>query len=127
MRSEMEQLRILIGERDASDDEEVATQTGRLRRNLLELDVEDVRHVSAGPPPAGARAGDMLEIGTLLVALVRAPHIVSSVAQVLSAWISTRNGRSVTVVLNDERIELSGVARDDQRRMMRLFEREVAG
>jgi hypothetical protein len=123
----MEQLRISIEDGHASDDEELATQTSRLRRNLLELDVQAVRLVSAGPPPAGARAADVLEIGTLLVAFARTPQVVSAIAQVLSAWIASRGGRSVTVVLNDTRIELAGVARDDQRQMMHLFEREVGG
>jgi hypothetical protein len=118
----MEQLRISIEDGHAPDDEELATQTSWLRRNLLELDVQAVRQDSAGPPPAGARAGEVLEVGTLLVAFARTPQIVSAIAQVLSAWIASRRGRSVTVVLNDTRIELGGVAHDDQRQMMRLFE-----
>ena len=121
------ELRVSISDETDAGDEELAAQTSKLRRNLLELDVEDVRHVSAGPAPEGTRAAEMLEIGSLIVALVRAPQLASSVAQVLSAWISTRNGRGVTVEMEGKSIELTGVAREDQQRMMRLFERQVAG
>jgi hypothetical protein len=119
------ELRIDIDDQ-GSEAEDLATQTAKLRRTLLELDVDDVRHVTAGPAPDGTRAVDVLAVGSLLVALAKAPQLVSSMAQVLSAWVSTRNGRSVTVEIDGNRLELTGVTRDDQQRMMRLFEREVA-
>lgn len=120
------ELRIDIDDK-GSEAEDLAAQTAKLRRTLLELDVDDVRHVSTGPAPEGTRAGEVLEIGGLLVALARAPQLASSVAQVLSAWIARRNGRSATVVMDGRRIELHGVTHDDQQRMMRLFEREAGG
>jgi len=120
------ELRIDIDD-EGSQAEDLAAQTAKLRRALLELDVDDVRHVSAGPAPEGTRAGEVLEIGGLLVALARAPQLASSVAQVLSAWISRRNGRTVTVEVDGRRIELHGATHDDQQRMLRLFEQEAGG
>jgi membrane-associated two-gene conflict system component 1 (EACC1) len=99
----------------------------KLRNELLELPVADVRLVSAGPPPPGARAAEALEAGALAVALVRSPGVVSSVGQALSAWISSRHGRSAVVQLGADRIELTGISEQDQARMLALFEHAHGG
>jgi hypothetical protein len=121
------ELRILLQTGSDSDDEELASHTSKLRRRLLELDVDDVRLASAGPPPEGARSAGALEVGTLLVALAGTPHLLSSVGQVLSSWMSSRHGRSVAVQIGDDRIELSGITREDQERLLRTFERKAGG
>ena len=120
-------MRILLDTGEDSDAEELASQTARLRRRLLELDVDDVRLASAGPAPDGARGPDALAVGTLLVALAGTPHLLSSVGQVVSGWMSSRNGRAVAVQIGEQRIELTGVTRDDQERMLRLFEQQIEG
>jgi hypothetical protein len=118
------ELRILLQTEDP-DPEDLAADTSRLRRQLLELDVDDVRLATAGPAPDDSRAGDVLEVGTLLVALAGTPHLLSSVGQVLSGWMSSRHGRAVAVQIGENRIELTGASRDDQERMLRLFEQQV--
>jgi hypothetical protein len=66
-------------------DEELAGLTRNLRDLLEELDVEDVRLVSAGPAPAGAKAGDAIAYGALLVSV--APPVVTAVIDVVASWL----------------------------------------
>lgn len=122
-----QELRILLQTAGDPDPEELAADTSRLRRRLLELDVDDVRLASAGPAPDGTRAADALAVGTLLVALAGTPHLLSSVGQVLSSWMTSRHGRGVAVQIGENRIELSGVTRDDQERLLRMFEEQGGG
>lgn len=117
-----EVMRVSVGLAEA-DAEELAAATSKLRRQLLQLDVEDVSVPVADAAPEGSRAPDAVELGVLIVALVRSPGIVASVGQVLSSWISARSQRSAVVNVGDHRIELTGITRDDQARMLALFER----
>jgi Effector Associated Constant Component 1 len=121
------ELQIFLQTGEGSDDEELAAHTSKLRRRLLELDVDDVRHATTGPPPEGARAAGMVEVGTLLVALAGTPHLLASVGQVLSSWMSSRHGRGVAVQIGGDRIELSGITRDDQERLLMMFEQRAGG
>jgi hypothetical protein len=124
--STAEELRVSVQLGDDADPEELAATTSKLRRQLLQLDVEDVS-LPAAAAPEGARAADAVEVGVLVVALVRSPGVVASIGQVLSTWISARSQRSAVVHVEDRRIELTGVTRDDQARMLALFERPGGG
>lgn len=116
------ELRIELQMDDAADEEERASDTAKLRRRMLDLDVHDVKLASAGPPPVGARAAEVVQLGALIVSLVGSPSLVASIGHILSAWTSSRKDRSAVVQLGDRRIELTGISRDDQMSLLRLFE-----
>jgi len=120
--AERNELRIELQMDDAADAQERASDTAKLRRCLLELDVHSVTLPSAGPAPDGTRAAGTMEIGALIVALAGSPSLISSVGQVLSGWISSRNDRGAVVQFGDRRIELTGISRDDQMSLLRMFE-----
>jgi Effector Associated Constant Component 1 len=122
-----EQLQIRLGIDGEIDGQELEEATSQLHRQLLELDVEDVARVATGPPPDGARAGEALELGVLVVALLRTPSLITALASVLSCWISAKHGRSAVVELNGQRLELSGVSGEDRTEMIRLFEATATG
>ncbi len=61
-------LRVELSE-DGADAERVGTLTSFLRRELLQLDVEDVTTLRAGESPPGARAFDLTAANELLVFL----------------------------------------------------------
>ena len=62
-------LQIQIGEAQDADADELDDATGRLREELLELDVEAVERPAAGPAPPGSRGLEIAALGTLLVSL----------------------------------------------------------
>jgi hypothetical protein len=103
---------------DASD-EEVDRLTGRLREELLELDVDDVRRAAAGEAPEGARGIDPEVLGHLLVTL--APATLRAVVGTVRAWLARSAARSVRLELDGDVIEVTGVSSADQQRLVDLW------
>ena len=69
-----------------------------LRDAILATDVDDVRPGTAGAAPAGAKSGELLAIGALVVEL--APAVVPSLMAIVSSWLSRQP--------NDVEIEVDG-------------------
>ena len=118
MAGERLSLKVELGAGAGTGAEEQDELTRALREELLELDVEDVER-PAEAAPEGARAGEAIALGTLLVTLGQgALGIVSSA---IGRWVARRGGRSVTLELDGDRIELGGVSEEDQRRLIETF------
>jgi len=117
-----EELRLQISEEDA-DAERLATLTGYLRAELLQLDVEDVVAPRAGDVPLGARAVDVAAVGALLVALGQSAEGLRSVVSVIKGWLGRGEGtrRTVRLELGGDVLELSQVSTADQERLIGLF------
>ena len=105
---------------DASD-EEVDRLTGRLREELLELDVDDVRRAAAGEAPEGARAVDPEALGHLLVTVATAPATLRAVVGTVRAWLARSAARSVRLELDGDVIEVTGVSSADQQRLIDVW------
>jgi hypothetical protein len=98
-----------------SDAEEVVGATQRLRRELLDLDVEAVELARAGEPPPGTRAVEVMALGALVVSLAKSQVLVSVVAAVRS-WLSGQQ-RSIKLELDGDVLELTGVSSTEQQRL----------
>lgn len=94
------------------DPERVAERTGNLRAAILEVDVDSARIRSAGAAPAGAKSGEVLAFGALVVAL--APTVVESLMGVLSSWLS-RQPRDIEIEIDGHRFSghVTKAQRDD--------------
>ena len=103
---------------DEADQEELERLTQQLRRELLELDVENVETPKEGEAPAGAKGVDFSAIGSLLVETATSSAILGSVVNVIQSWVAARRGRSVKIAFGDDFIEVSGVSSYDQRRLI---------
>jgi hypothetical protein len=64
-------LSIRVGVGPGGDAEEIAEATARLRRELLDLDVDAVELPSGGEPPPGTRAVDLASLGALVVTVAQ--------------------------------------------------------
>jgi hypothetical protein len=102
-----------------ADAEELDEAARELLRELSELDVESVERVSAGAPPPGARAAEVLALGSLVVTLGRGA--LGAVAGVLQAWLARRSGRTVKLTLGTDSIEISGGSAAYQRQLIETF------
>lgn len=121
-------VRLELAELDA-DAERLDELTGYLRQELLELDVDDVAAVRAGPPPPGARALDVLVVGGLLVKLADTAAL-RSVVSAVRRWLSRGDGgtpRTVRVEIGGDVIELSAASDADQERLVELFVERHSG
>jgi hypothetical protein len=116
------QLRIQLSE-DGADAARLDEVTGYLRQDLIQLDVDDVTTLPAGPPPPGARAVDAIAVGGLLVALGASADGLRSVVRAIQAWLGRGSGtrRTIRLELGGDALELSQASAADQERLIGLF------
>src|SRR5256885_15807598 len=96
------EVRLQLSE-DGADAERLGMLTGYLRRELLQLDVEDVSAARAGDVPPGARAIDAVALGGLVVSLGHAATGLEAVVAAVRRWLSGGDRVRRTV-----RIEVGG-------------------
>ncbi len=112
-------VRIDVGVDTDADAAELDDAVRGLRGELLELDVEDVERPSGGSAPEGARGPEVALLGTLMVSAGRAG--VSALVKTVAGWIGRRPGRSVTLQIGDDSIELTDASAEDQQRLIEAF------
>jgi hypothetical protein len=109
----------LVPTRD-TDEEELAYLAGLLRRELLALDVEDVRVArDAAEPPLLAKSGEAVAVGALVVTV--APLLLRQVIKLIDTWLRNRPLRTVKVELDGRSIELGHASVEDQQRLIDAF------
>jgi len=103
-------LRVVLSIRvDAGSDEaELDRITGELRRELLQLEVDDVELVRGGELPQGAKVVDPVTIGSLVLTLV--PPAIQGVMGIVQHWARGRPVSSVQVTLGDDSLELTNAS-----------------
>lgn len=115
----MLEIRIDVGLASDADAAELDEAARVLRSELLELDVRDVRRLSGGSPPPGARAVDIAIVGSLVV--TAAQEMMAAVVRTAERWVGRRSARSVKLTIGEDTIELSGASDEDYRRLVELF------
>ncbi len=99
-----------------ADAEEVAASTEQLRRELLDLDVEEVQRPAAGQPPPGAKGVELAALGALVVTVAQSQLLTPVVAAVRS-WLAGQQQRSIKLELDGDVLELTGLSTGEQRRL----------
>jgi hypothetical protein len=112
-------VRIEIGAEPDADTADLEKATLQLRRELLELDVQDVERPAEGSPPPGARAVEVALLGTLVVTATH--ELVGAVVRVVAGWLGRRPDRSVKLEIAGDSIEVTNPSAEDQRRMIEAF------
>lgn len=117
-----EELRLHLSE-DGADGERIDALTGRLRQELLQLDVEDVRPLPAGAAPPGSRAFDVAMVGGLLVTLGQSAETLGPVVRAIRGWLGRgqETRRTVRLEIGGDVLELSEATAADQQRLVDLF------
>jgi hypothetical protein len=111
------QVAIEVDAGPEADAEELDALTVQLQCELQELDLEAVERVRQGQAPPGARAIDVLALGTLLLTVAR-PVMLSSAVEVVRSWLTGRSQRSVKLEIDGDVLEVTGVSTDDQRALI---------
>jgi hypothetical protein len=109
-----------------ADQEELAELALGLREELSAVDLESVELARGDERPSGAKTGDVMDWGTLVVGIASSGAMTALITAV-SAWITRQRSASVRVKIGDDELELTGGSSDDQRRMIEAwFERRSA-
>ncbi|MDQ6613400.1 MAG: hypothetical protein M3083_01185 [Actinomycetota bacterium] len=111
----------------ASDALELELLCSQLRRELLHLDVGEVKALSEGEAPAGSKGLDLAAVGTLLVHLASTPAALTSVINVVRSWLGRQGNRTVKLAIAGDSIELSGLSSVDQHRLIEQWIDSHAG
>jgi hypothetical protein len=121
------ELQIQLSE-DGADAERLASLTGFLRQELLQLDVQDVTALRKGEPPPGSRAFDVTAVGALLVSLRGSVEALQAVVSAVRKWLARGEGvrRTVRLEIGGDTLELSEATIADQDRLIDLFVRQHA-
>jgi hypothetical protein len=122
------EVRLQLSE-DGADAERLDALTGYVRRELLQLDVEDVSRAQVGDVPDGARAIDVVALGGLVVSLGHTATGLKEVVGAVRRWLSGGDGvrRTVKIAIDGDTLELSEVSAAEQDRLVDLFLRRHAG
>jgi membrane-associated two-gene conflict system component 1 (EACC1) len=104
-----------------TDAEELVQLAGRLRAELLDLDVDAVRQPVRGEAPGGAKGAGLLAAGELVVGLVASPPVLASVIDAVRSWLGRNRARSVKLTLDGDALEVSGVSSAEQDRLIELW------
>jgi membrane-associated protease RseP (regulator of RpoE activity) len=120
MAGDMRELKIQIEPQADADAEELASLATQLRRELDALDVQSVQLERAGEVPEGAKAVEVLALGSLIVKL--GPVAVGVVARVVQGWLKRSAARSAELQIDGDVIKLTGTSLQDQERLIALLE-----
>ena len=100
--------------------EEMEQLTRQLRDELLELNIKEVALVRAGKTPAKAKAGDPIIWGSLLLTLASG-GVLTGVITFLQSWLSRRDQRKISLEINGDKLELTGISSKEQKRLIDLW------
>ncbi|GAA4898286.1 hypothetical protein [Streptomonospora salina] len=109
----------------SSDDthaEDLAELVAALHSELLQLDVEEVRPLRTGPPPAGARSDWGIDLGGLAVVADASVEMLSRIVGSLRAWCERAEPRpAVRLEIDGDAIEISEASAEQAEQSLQLF------
>jgi hypothetical protein len=108
-------VRVDVGGSDAEEIEQLSRQ---LRRQLLELEVARVDPVTSDVVAGGAKAGELLAVGALVVSLVNSSGLLAAVVAQIQAALARMGRHTVRLEIDGDVLEVTGVASDEQRRLI---------
>jgi hypothetical protein len=115
------EVRVHLSEQ-GSDAERQNELAGLLRDELLQLDVEDVRPLSTGSAPPGARGLEVAAVGSLLVALGQSAGALRAIITTVTSWLSRGDvSRSVRLEIDGDILEISRASKADEARLVDVF------
>jgi hypothetical protein len=104
-----------------TDAEELAKLAGRLRAELLDLDVDAVQQPASGKAPPDSKGVGWAAAGELVVRLATTPEVLLSLIRGLRSWLGRNRVRSVKLTLDGDSLEVSGVSSAEQDRLIDLW------
>lgn len=108
----------------ADADEDAVLQ---LRDDLRELpeDVLVTRASDGPPPPPGARGGELIQAGVVLVTTLAQPEVLAIVLTYVGDWIKRRGRGRVEIEVDGHRLVLDHATAEERRALVDGYVRKV--
>ena len=103
-----------------SDSEELDELARQLLDELVEWDLLSAELARGGKLPEGVK-GEPIEVGTLLVKIAEAGGITGLVS-ILGSWLSRDKRRALTLQIEDNKLEVTGITKEEQARLIKWFQ-----
>ena len=101
--------------------EELAQLVGRLRAELLDLDVDDVQQAARAEAPEESKGAGWLAAGELVVQLAASAQALMSIIAGVRSWLGRNSVRSVKLTMGGDALEVSGASSAEQDRLIDLW------
>ncbi len=96
------------------DEQRLDELTARLRRELLELDVESVDRPAGEDAPPGSRGLDLAAAGLVVVRLAKSAAGLKAVIRHLQDWLTRNDERTVKLEVDGDTLEMTGITSAQQ-------------
>lgn len=114
-------LLVEIGSGSGYGDEELARLAGRLRTELLDLDIHAVQYASAEETPEGAKGlPNVAAAGGLVVRFI-GRDVLESVIGGIRSWLSRQRCRNIKITLDGDSLELANPSSAEQEQLVSLW------
>lgn len=111
------QLLVTLDAEPDTDSEELERLTRQLWEELAELEVQ-ADLMTGGPAPVNAKAGDVITWGTLLLTLAASGGAITTLINVLQAWLTRHDRRCVTLEINGDKLQVTGISSAEQKQLI---------
>jgi hypothetical protein len=98
----------------------VARLTGRLRAELLDLDVHAVQLATDREAPQDSKAVDLLAVGGLVVRFL-GHEVLKSIVDGARSWLMRQHCRSIKLTLDGDSLELTSASSAEQDKLIDLW------
>ncbi|MCU1613824.1 MAG: hypothetical protein JWO98_1364 [Frankiales bacterium] len=94
----------------------------RLRSELNDLDVDEVRAVGDGFPPEEAKGADVASMAELLVTMTASGGVFATLVATVRDWLGRRgNAGTVTLTIDGDSLQLSSATAAERDRLIDTF------
>ena len=118
MTNETAQIILNINAGSEADEQELEMLSRQLREELMELDVESVDLVRVGEKPVGAKVGEPISWGAILITLFATGGVVTTLIKTIESWLSRHERCSLTLELNGDKLEIKGISLQERQKLI---------
>lgn len=104
-----------------TDAEELFQLMGRLREELLDLDVDSVQLAARDEVPAGSKGAGLLASGGLLIRIAAGHDVLQALVAGVRSWLQRQRAHSVKLTLDGDSLEVTGISSAEQDRLIELW------
>ncbi|WP_344074015.1 effector-associated constant component EACC1 [Streptomyces crystallinus] len=120
----MREVLLSLAPDEESDAEDVERLTRRLRAELRELDVDVLPPPPLGELPPGAKGGDPVTVGAIVVVLSASGGVFTVLIDTLRDWLGRQSARHrISVTIDGDSIELEHATAEERRELIDGFVR----